>query len=184
MRRFSTPGRGHAIVASGERDRGLAQDRIEDGLRNAGHAQSPDTRPLAFDAHGAFIETFGHDTGRTPLVTEAELRARGLSSVVASRALTLVDLHGPDLAHVGADAALTSSADYRLCHRWSRAFHDHPRAPDGLLYCARNDPDRIYAALFDRVEPALTSAKTGTMLDPANAAQLGEILDACRYGLV
>jgi hypothetical protein len=139
---------------------------------------------VARDAHGAFIETFGHDTGRTPFVTEKELRSRELSIVRASRALRLVDLRGAGLARIGADAELTSGPDYELARRWALALHSHPRKPDGILYRARHDPGRTCAAIFDRAEPAITADRTGTIYDAKHARLLGDILNSYGYGLV
>jgi hypothetical protein len=139
---------------------------------------------VADDPRGAFVETFAHDTGRTPFVTESELRARALSKVRARRALALVDLRGPGLVHVGADAALTGIADYALTRRWAQAFFDHPSAPDGILYRARHDPEQLCAALFDRTKDDVESATLGTMMDPSNAPALAKILDEYHYGLI
>jgi hypothetical protein len=139
---------------------------------------------LARDAHGAFIETFGHDTGRTPFVTEAELRSRELSVVRASRPLRLVDLRGHGLARMGADAALTSGPDYDLVRRWALALHEHPRKPDGILYRARHDPGRSCAAIFDRASTVITGLRSGTLLDAEHARLVADILDRYGYGLV
>jgi hypothetical protein len=136
------------------------------------------------DPHCAFIETFGHETGRTPFVTEAELRSGELSIVETTRALRLVDLRGEGLARMGADAALIVGPDCALSRRWALALHDHPRAPDGVLYRARHDPARTCAAIFDRAKSVTTAKRSGTLLDPKNAPLLGKILDAYGYGLV
>jgi hypothetical protein len=139
---------------------------------------------VARDAHGAFIETFGHDTGRTPFVTESELRSRELSIVRASRALRLVDLRGTGLARMGADAELTNGTDYALARRWSLALHNHPRMPDGILYRARHDPSRTCAAIFDRAKRVIKATRSGTLYDAKHARLLADILDTYGYGLV
>ena len=135
------------------------------------------------DAHGAFIETFGHATG-VRVVTVAELEVRELSLVHASRSLRLVDLRAEGLARIGADAELTSGSDYPLARRWAAALHDHPAQPDGLLYLARHDPSRSSIALFDRVAPVLRSERLGPLTSPSQATRLGEILDTYRFGLL
>ena len=139
---------------------------------------------VAKDAHGAFIETFGHETGRVPFVTEAELRERELCVVTATRKLGLVDLSAEGLARMGADAELTSGSDYALSRRWASALHGHPRKVDGILYRARHDPARSCAAIFDRAEPALSAKRSGSLLDATHARLLGTILDTYGYGLV
>lgn len=138
---------------------------------------------VAKDAYGAFIETFGHETGRTPLVTQAELHAREISIVSSTRALRLVDLRGEGLSRMGADVALTSGSDYALSRRWAMALYRHRRQPDGILYRARHDPARTCAALFDRAALALTARQTGTLLVPAHLGLLADILDRYGYGL-
>jgi hypothetical protein len=135
------------------------------------------------DAHCAFIESFGHATG-TLSVSEAELRARTLSVVRASRELRLVDLRGEGLARMGADAELTSGYDDGLAQRWAGALHAHRRRPDGIVYRARHDPQRSCAALFERVAPWLTATRTGSLLDAKNVPLLGRILDTYRFALV
>lgn len=135
------------------------------------------------DAHCAFIETFGHATGARS-VTVGELASKGMATVKCSRPLRLLDLTGKGLARIGADARLTSGDDYGLSHRWSRAIHDHPSKPDGVLYRARHDPQRLSAAIFERVGPDLSVVSDTAMLDPGFATVLGRILDDYRFGLM
>jgi len=135
------------------------------------------------DAHCAFIETFGHATG-VRSVTMGELDVRGIAVIASERPLRLLDLTGKGLARIGADARLSSGDDYGLSHRWSKAIHDHPSSPDGILYRARHDPSRLSAAIFERVAPALTVVSDATFVEPAYAAQLGRILDGYKFGLI
>lgn len=135
------------------------------------------------DAHCAFIETFGHATG-VRSVTQGELAVRGIAVITSARPLRLLDLTGKGLARIGADARLTSGDDYGLSHRWSKAVHDHPSQPDGILYRARHDPSRLSAAIFERVGPVLQVVSDVGFLDPACAPQLGRILDDYRFGLI
>jgi RES domain-containing protein len=138
---------------------------------------------VAADAHGAFIETFGHATG-VRFVTTAELRARGLAVITARRALRLVDLRGEGLARMGADAQLTSGSDLSLSRRWARAIHDHRRRPDGILYRARHDPARTCAAIFDRAAAVLTARRLGPLSTKEHEGLLADILDTYAFGLV
>jgi hypothetical protein len=138
---------------------------------------------VAAEAHGAFVETFGHETG-VNFVTAAELGKRGLAVVTAARALRLADLRGAGLARMGADAALTSGLDYDLSRRWARAIHDHPRKPDGILYRARHDPARTCAAIFDRARSVLTPTDVGTLAADMHRNLLGDILDTYGFALV
>jgi hypothetical protein len=138
---------------------------------------------VAKDAHGAFIETFGHATG-VRFVTETELRTRGLAIVAFGRPLRLADLRAEGLARMGADAELTSGSDYALSRRWALAIHDHPRKPDGILYRARHDPARLCAAVFDGAQAAAASRTTGTLRARGHRALLADLLDTYKFGLV
>lgn len=138
---------------------------------------------VAKDAHGAFIETFGHATG-VRFVTERELRTRGLAEVAFRRPLRLADLRSEGLARMGADAELTSGPDYALSRRWALAIHDHPRSPDGILYRARHDPARLCAAVFDRAQTAAAARTTGTLRARDHRALLADLLDTYKFGLV
>jgi len=138
---------------------------------------------VAKDAHGAFIETFGHATG-VRFVTEKEVRTRGLAVVAFRRPLRLADLRSEGLARMGADAELTSGPDYALSRRWALAIHDHPREPDGILYRARHDPARLCAAVFDRAQTVAASRTTGTLGARDHRALLADLLDTYKFGLV
>jgi hypothetical protein len=138
---------------------------------------------IAKDAHGAFIETFGHPTG-VRFVTEKELGGRGLAVIAASRPLRLADLRAEGLARMGADGELTSGPDYDLSRRWARAIHGHPRKPDGILYRARHDPARACAAIFDRAQSVVTVKRLGGLRAPQHRRLLASILDTYKFGLV
>jgi len=135
------------------------------------------------DAHCAFVETFLHATG-VRFVTTASLSQRTLSVVEARRPLRLADLRGEGLARMGADASLAAGTDYTLTQKWSKAIHEHPRKPDGIVYRARHDPKRSAVALFERVEPELTTHALGTLSDPGQANLLADILDTYEVGLI
>lgn len=135
------------------------------------------------DPLGAFIETFGHHTGRTGSVTRQALAAKDLARVDSSRPLHLVDLTASGLAHLHADDRLTSGP-IGLAQRWSHLFHRHPSAPDGVLYRCRHDPERVAAALYDRIAPDLEATSLGALSEPTHRGLLGEILHAYGFGLI
>lgn len=137
---------------------------------------------LAADAYGAFVETFGRQLGQRS-VEVARIASRALSQVVQGRPLRLVDLTGPGLSRIGADARLTATS-YDLSQRWALAFHEHPAQPDGLLYRSRHDPSRLCAAIFDRAAGALTAISLGSLADPHNAALLADLLGTYDYALI
>jgi hypothetical protein len=137
---------------------------------------------VASDAHGAFIETLGHETGRTAIDWD-EIEERALAEVAVSRPLRLVDLSGEGLAHIGADDRLTSGS-YAVSQPWALKLHEHPDQPDGLFYRARHDPSCLCAAIFDRAEDALATTPLGSLADSSNAPLLASILDAYRLRLI
>lgn len=136
---------------------------------------------LAENLRGAFIETFGQETGKR-FVQEMELEERAFSVVEASRPLRLVDLTGPGLARIGADGRLCAG-DRELAARWSSAFYNHKNQPDGIFYRARHDLDELCSALFDRAEPSLKVVETIGLTDDS-LLRIIDILDHYDFGLV
>ncbi|MDX2436839.1 MAG: RES family NAD+ phosphorylase [Acidobacteriota bacterium] len=139
---------------------------------------------VAADFEGAFIEGCLHDTAvgtTTPLLSERYLRKRCVSKISFAGRLKLVDLSGPGLAAIGADARLCVG-DYRVAQRWSRALWSHPRQPDGILYLSRHNPSIVCAAVFDRA-PVAAAEKLGSFLGPRLIHQTAALLDAYSVGL-
>jgi hypothetical protein len=136
---------------------------------------------LARHEAGAFIETFGHETGIRVLDMK-ELEGRALSRVEAARPLRLVDLRGKGLARLGADAELLTGA-YKLSQAWALALHNHPAAVDGIAYRARHDPDQFCAAVFERAAPHVTAAHLGDFTADALAPLVAHLLDLYDFGL-
>lgn len=133
------------------------------------------------DLDCAFIETFGNEK-RYRVVAESDLRRRMLSQLTPTRALRLVDLTGPGLVQIGADARLVSGSR-GISQRWALALEQHPDVPDGILYPARNDPSCWSVALFDRAEGLLSATTVGSLLDPATIGELARILEKYTFGL-
>ena len=130
-----------------------------------------------------FVETFGHlDTPAATTVrsvSEAQLRDACVTEVVPTRPLTLVDLTGPGLRRIEADARLIAG-NYSESQRWSLAIWAHPTQPDGILYPARHDPSLQSVALFDRARDAVVAAATHP-LSTLDDAELAVLLD--RYNV-
>jgi hypothetical protein len=100
---------------------------------------------------GAFIETFGQETGNRT-VGVGELRLRCLTEFYPVTPLSLVDLSGQGgLARIGADSRLFAGSR-AIARRWSRAIYEHPDRlrVHGILYPARHNHTRSAVALFDR----------------------------------
>lgn len=138
----------------------------------------------AEDSFGAFIESFGRAPGRN-IVSWQSLRDRPLSCIGVTEteaSLRLVDLTGAGLAQIGATADLTSGF-YQAAQRWSRALHEHPSEPDGLLYRLKHDPSRKGVAIFERAG-VLEAEFFGTLIAPERAKLLSAILEEYEFGLV
>ena len=141
---------------------------------------------VARTERGAFIETFGetfgHDTG-IRVLDHKEVDTRALSRIDVATPLRLVDLRGPGLARLGADGELVTGA-YALSQAWALALHDHPSAPDGIVYRARHDPSQVCAALFERTRRSITTTTLGAFSNARLATLLAELLDVYDFGLV
>lgn len=130
----------------------------------------------AEDEFGAFVETFLRDPKLT-LVARDELAKRRLSEIEASTALSLVDLTGKGLQRAGVTGDI-STAPHEETWALSRAIHEHPSRPDGIRYRLKHDLERIGIAIFDHVEVVgLRVRSRGSLVDPSNAALLGEFLE-------
>lgn len=135
------------------------------------------------DEHCAFLETFGHRTGEVDFVTLGALAARHLVRIKARRRLRLVDLTGPGLARLRADARLCTGST-AVSQKWALALFEHPERPDGLYYRSRHDPERYCVALFDRASDTVEAESVGSLADPANARILAGILETYGFGLI
>lgn len=96
----------------------------------------------------AFVETMLRNP-RLRIVSLAEVMARRHASIQASRDLRLVDFCGAGLSAVGTTGAVNTGS-YRVSQAWSAALHEHPDAPDGILYWSRHNPSLRCAAIFER----------------------------------
>jgi hypothetical protein len=142
----------------------------------------------AGDPFGAFIETFGQETGvRT--VGVGDLKMRCLTEFYPTRALSLVDLAGPGcLARLGADSRLFAGSR-AIAGRWSRAIYEHPDRlkVHGILYPARHNHTRSAVALFNREDlPRLEVNRTVPWYshDDNMRSTLAGILDLYGFSIV
>jgi RES domain len=126
----------------------------------------------------AFAETLLR--GQGSLVAVAELALRSLCRFTAARAINLVPLHGRHLIAMGATASV-SSGPYAVAQRWSRALHDHPDRPDGIVYRATHDNDELAVVMFERAFEAIDVGESQQLL--ADSALLGGMLNHYRAAL-
>ena len=114
---------------------------------------------------GAFAETFLRNPGRR-LLPEDLIKKKQLVILHSTRALQLVELHGPGLSVLGATAEVTASPPpYALPQAWSAALHNHPDMFDGIAYRARHDDNEICYAFFDRSGAAISELERQDNLD-------------------
>ena len=132
----------------------------------------------------AFIETFGQKTGQR-VVDEAMLKVRGISRLELKRPFRVVDLDGPNLARVGADAGLFAG-DRAIARAWSAAFFAHPEKPDGLRYPCRHDNQEYSLAIFGGADREKVVRRRGTAKLGAhsNKKRVGSWLDHYGFALV
>lgn len=136
---------------------------------------------MAEEDHIAFVETLLRDLSLRD-VSEAELAVRSLARIRVVSPLRLVAMHGKSLHAHGADAAVVQ-APYPNAWEWSRAFHRHPSAPDGIYYRARHDDSGFSIALFERAAAKVAEVESTELLVPGFAGTLAEWLDRYDLGL-
>ena len=197
MARMAQPKR-YLLPAANFANRGLPIERISAGevvLRihrtalgalhfgNSGANRFDDPQQVygvcARTLEGAFAETCLRAVG-AQFVATAFLEARSFTIIETVKDLQLVRVHGPGLAQLGATSVVTGG-DHAIAQAWSRAIHDHPSAPDGLLYRANYDNGEICAALFERCRNRLKLGPSEPLL--SNRARLAALLDRYKVGL-
>jgi hypothetical protein len=137
------------------------------------------------DAFCAFIETFASAAG-TRIVTTTALKEHALTEFKARRPLRLVDLtQSGALVRISADGNLFTG-DHEIPRLWSKALHDHPAKPEGLLYPSRLDPVRQATVLFgDRVPRSMTELHRENWYAPgAQRQKLVEIMQHYQLELI
>lgn len=107
---------------------------------------------LALSLIGAVSETLLHDRvpvrGRFYIDREAFEASR--VHRYAGDPLRLADFTSPRARALGITLEASSEMPYNRTQRWSRAIHDHPGTPDGILYFSRNAMTQKAVALFER----------------------------------
>jgi RES domain len=112
--------------------------------------------------------------GATVPVSAALVAARGLARVTVRRPLQCVDLTGPGLARIGADARL-AAGPHRVTQRWSLALWRHPATADGIVYRSRRDPSELAVAVYDRAAGKITVETLGGLKDARHRELLAQL---------
>jgi hypothetical protein len=137
---------------------------------------------IAQNLEGAFIETFGANTG-IRIISNDELILRSISCLQNTRPLNLIDLTGPGLIKIGADGRLCDG-DRQLAQRWALAFWQHPMQIDGIYYRARHDPSQYCVAIFDRAAEGWHITQTLRCASQEFRGILANILDRYEFGWI
>jgi hypothetical protein len=128
---------------------------------------------------GAFAETCLRAVGST-LVSLEHLATRAITLLTMASGLRLVRMHGSGLARLGATAAVTSGS-YDGSQPWSRAIHEHPAAPDGIVYRSNHDNGELCVVLFERCRERLVAGPAEALT--GDRARLAVLLDRYKVGL-
>jgi hypothetical protein len=116
----------------------------------------------AIEENGAFAEVFLRELA-SKLIDLDEVILRGLSELHISP-LRCADLTGEGLRMIGCDNRIATEIDYARTQRWSRALHDHPAEPDGLIYLSRHDPQFRCLVIFDRARKKIRTKRPAQLI--------------------
>jgi hypothetical protein len=84
---------------------------------------------------------------------------------------------------MGVDNRLATGS-YTVAQKWSRAFHDHPDKPDGILYTSRHHPRQLIAAIYSRAADVLTETTLGTLREHLNEDEMYVLFQRYELGEV
>jgi hypothetical protein len=171
------------------RTHGLNMARFFFGCTRRNRFDSPDCSfdvlCAGLDHFRAFIETFARVAGTRVITTQA-LKQNALTEFKSPRPLRLIDLSlSGALVRIGADGNLFTG-NHDVSQLWSRAFHDHPKTFDGVLYPSRLDPVRQAVVLFgDRTPNKMTELSRESWYAPgAQRQKLVEIVEHYELELI
>jgi hypothetical protein len=139
---------------------------------------------LGASAKVCFVETVLRDRRNGAVadfpVEEAELATRKLAEITAASDLSLVDLRGDAPIRMGVPSDVVGASGHGLARAWSVAFHDHPAAPDGIIYPSRLN-EETNVAVYGRAVTKLAVVRVRPLLA---APGLAHALNSLRVALV
>lgn len=112
-------------------------------------------------------------------VEETELEARRYAEIELATPLRLVDLRGNGAIAMGVPSDAHRGTSHTLGRAWSLAFHEHPQAPDGIIYPSRLN-GQVNLAVYGRAVSKLRPVRFRRLID---VAELAPVLDDLRVGL-
>ena len=111
----------------------------------------------------ALVETILRNPVRR-IVNYPDLAERASCTLVSTRDLRVVRLHGMGLQAVGCDNSI-STGPYDVCGAWADELWAHSDAPDGIAYQSRHDSGQICLALFERPDLRLRALDSVPLTD-------------------
>jgi hypothetical protein len=92
-------------------------------------------------------------------ISEAEIDDRRCAQIEIANPLRMVELRGNALVRMGVPTDVPLGSSHDLSRPWSLAFHEHPDAPDGIVYPSRLN-GQTNLAIYDRAIPKLRLRET------------------------
>jgi hypothetical protein len=115
-----------------------------------------------------FVETVLRDRRNGAVadfpIEESELRNWRYAEIAVRERLSLVDLRGDAPIRMGIPSDVVGASTQRLARVWSLAFHEHPAAPDGIVYPSRLN-EETNLAIYGRAVPKLEVVSTSRLTD-------------------
>ena len=113
-------------------------------------------------------------------IEEKEIYARRYAVIETIADLRLVDLREDNAIRMGVPTDVAKSSRQGIARAWSLAFHEHPSAPDGIIYPSRLN-GHTNLAVFDRAISKLSAARAMSLLA---APGLAAVINDLRVSLV
>lgn len=131
-----------------------------------------------------FLETVLRDSrngvvGDYP-ISESELSLRNFVAIEVVRPLKLVSLLDDDPVRMGVPSDVARASSQTLARAWSAAFHEHPAAPDGIIYLSRLNGE-TNLAIYGRAVPKLRTLPPVPLI---RAPGLANVLNDLKVALV
>jgi hypothetical protein len=112
-------------------------------------------------------------------IGEDELDARCFAEIEVVSPLTLVDLRDDCAIRMGVPTDVYRASSQTLARQWSVAFHEHPSAPDGIIYPSRLN-GQTNLAIYHRAIGRLRTARALTLI---SAPGLATVLSDLEVGI-
>ena len=104
-------------------------------------------------------------------IEENELETRRYAEIEIAAGLRLVDLRANNPVAMGVPTDVHRGTIHTLGQVWSVALHDHPQAPDGIIYPSRLNGEGSLA-IYGRAIPKLRTARLRRLIDVAELAPI------------